>query len=80
MITYDVTLKRGLFSKKIKKVKGHIFTPENKDIMMLILENEERIFVNMSRYKLIYFSDGLFESIKERVKEDSKGTFVMNKS
>lgn len=66
-MTYTVKLKRPLGKDVvIEKVKGHLFpTDSPKNILMLILENEERIFVNIDKFETIWFSDGWFKMEEE---------------
>lgn len=62
------------FNKKYE-CKGHMFI---KDIncTMLILENEERVFIP-NKY-IIHFSDGWFKSELQKVKEQSQGKAQVN--
>lgn len=72
-MSYTVTLKTSLFRKIIKNVKAHLFVPENPKMLMLVLDNEERIYVNLASYKNIHFSDGWFKMEAKRIEEESQG-------
>ena len=60
---------------KTYKCKGHKIIPENK-CTMLILENEERVFIP-NKY-IIEFDDGWFKLELQNVKKDSQGKAVVN--
>ena len=70
---YIAKVKKFPFDKKYK-CKGHSFTPNG--YTMLILENEERIFIP-NKY-IIEFDDGFFKQILKEVKKDSQGKAVVN--
>lgn len=61
------------FNKKYK-CKGHTVVKNNNT--MLILENEERVFIP-NKY-IIHFSDGWFKMELNKAKEDSQGKAVVN--
>lgn len=60
---------------KTYKCKGHTTIKDNK-CTMLILENEERVFIP-NRY-IIEFDDGWFKMELQNVKEQSNGQATVN--
>ena len=62
------------FNKKYK-CKGHTIIKDN-NCTMLILENEERVFVP-NKY-IIEFDDGWFKLELQKVKQESQGKAVVN--
>lgn len=77
-MTYDIKIKQGLFPRRIKRVKGHVILKECPNILMIIKENEERVFINLDKCKTIDFSDGWFKLELENVKRDSNGVAQVN--
>ena len=71
---YIAKVKKWPFDKKYK-CKGHIVLKDLR-CTMLILENEERIFIP-NRY-IIEFDDGWFKLELNKVKEESQGKAVVN--
>lgn len=55
---------------KTYKCKGHTIIPQN-NCTMLILENEDRVFIP-NKY-IIEFDDGWFKMELQKVKQDSQG-------
>ena len=61
---------KGLLLTKTYKCKGHTIIKEN-GCTMLILDNEERVFIPAS--KIIHFSDGWFKMELSQANKDSQG-------
>ncbi|GAG26510.1 unnamed protein product [marine sediment metagenome] len=72
-MSYTVKLRGLLFTRTIRNVKGHLFPKDASGLLMLILENEERIFVNIKRFRTIWFSDGWFRHEAEAAERESCG-------
>ena len=73
-MTYRATVLKFPFNKKYN-CKGHVLLKDN-NCTMLILENEERVFIP-NRY-IIEFSDGRFNIELQNVKKDSQNKEVIN--
>ena len=71
---YTATVIKYPFNKTYK-CKGHKIILENKSTM-LILENEERVFIP-NKY-IIHFSDGWFKMELANAQKDSQGKAVIN--
>ena len=74
MMTYSITLE-GLFRKTvIKNVKGHVFPKDIPNhIMYVVLDNEEKIFINLNKYKQVKLSKELFIIQAKKAEEESNG-------
>jgi hypothetical protein len=76
MIVYTVKYKKGLFWKKIKKVKGDFIAKENNQIRIIILEDETMI--QIPNYWLIKFSKERFYATKERMNQEAGQDIKIN--
>jgi len=74
MTVYNVKVKKFPFDKKYK-CKGHIIL-DKIQCTMLILENEERVFIP-NKY-IIEFDDNWFKNELEDAKRDSQGKAEIN--
>ena len=68
-MTYTAKVKKFPFDKKYT-CKGHVLIPEN-SCVMLVLENEKRVFIP-NRY-IIEFDDGWFKMELAKTRNESHG-------
>ncbi len=77
--TYKLTLKKSFlffFEKKriIENVKGHLFPQDIPNyIMMVILEDETKFFINLNNYDNIEISNELFAITAKNIEQETQG-------
>ncbi len=77
--TYSITLKKSFMiffekTKVIKNVKGHLFPTDIPNyIMLVILEDETKFFVNLNNYDNIEISKELFTITAKNIEQETAG-------
>lgn len=78
-MTYEIKIEGKGFKKTIKNVKAHLFPADSpKNLLLIILENEERIFINFDNCNTVSFSRGWFEMEKKTAEIESQGQAKIN--
>ena len=74
-MTYQLTfIRRFWFNKTFKKVKGNLFPSDlPKNLMLIILEDETRIVIDITKFDGYIISKELFYINAKKAKEESNG-------
>lgn len=74
-ITYDLTIKKLVFRKTFKDIKGHVFVRENPNFILMALSNGTQILVNVKRARKITMSKefGVLQAQQQQLQQQGNG-------
>ncbi len=74
-MNYSITLKKGFFKKQVlNDVKGHLFPNDLPNhIMMVIMEDESKFFINMNKWDSVEISKELFAITAKNIEKETHG-------